>query len=132
MSFLLTSNLPRGNIAVAMHLLADQSQRPFKIAICCTKCISIYSQRRTQHHKWCTIFRTTDGLFEGKSPYRLHRDLHGLHYLAKLVERTRHALAACGDTAAFRSEEHTSELQSRENLVCRLLLEKKKERKECT
>src|SRR5690606_41836272 len=28
--------------------------------------------------------------------------------------------------AAYRSEEHTSELQSRENLVCRLLLEKKK------
>src|SRR5690606_41858356 len=27
---------------------------------------------------------------------------------------------------AFRSEEHTSELQSRENLVCRLLLAKKK------
>src|SRR5690606_41256366 len=30
-------------------------------------------------------------------------------------------------TVAPRSEEHTSELQSRENLVCRLLLEKKKE-----
>src|SRR5690606_41518267 len=29
---------------------------------------------------------------------------------------------------ASRSEEHTSELQSRENLVCRLLLEKKKSR----
>src|SRR5690606_41203882 len=29
---------------------------------------------------------------------------------------------------AYRSEEHTSELQSRENLVCRLLLEKKKTR----
>src|SRR5690606_41563873 len=28
----------------------------------------------------------------------------------------------------LRSEEHTSELQSRENLVCRLLLEKKKRR----
>src|SRR5207302_9497521 len=28
-----------------------------------------------------------------------------------------------------RSEEHTSELQSRENLVCRLLLEKKKQKK---
>src|SRR5690606_41742829 len=28
--------------------------------------------------------------------------------------------------SACRSEEHTSELQSRENLVCRLLLEKKK------
>src|SRR5690606_39760389 len=29
--------------------------------------------------------------------------------------------------AVSRSEEHTSELQSRENLVCRLLLEKKKQ-----
>src|SRR5690606_41191116 len=29
-----------------------------------------------------------------------------------------------------RSEEHTSELQSRENLVCRLLLEKKKRKKQ--
>src|SRR5690606_39496292 len=29
-------------------------------------------------------------------------------------------------TQQARSEEHTSELQSRENLVCRLLLEKKK------
>src|SRR5690606_41806837 len=33
-------------------------------------------------------------------------------------------LALQGDLEA-RSEEHTSELQSRENLVCRLLLEKK-------
>src|SRR5690606_41133610 len=31
---------------------------------------------------------------------------------------------------AMRSEEHTSELQSRENLVCRLLLEKKKRNKD--
>src|SRR5215475_15437186 len=31
--------------------------------------------------------------------------------------------------AEDRSEEHTSELQSRENLVCRLLLEKKKKKK---
>src|SRR5690606_40067519 len=30
------------------------------------------------------------------------------------------------DLNDLRSEEHTSELQSRENLVCRLLLEKKK------
>src|SRR5690606_41641895 len=30
------------------------------------------------------------------------------------------------DYIDIRSEEHTSELQSRENLVCRLLLEKKK------
>src|SRR5690606_39656625 len=31
-------------------------------------------------------------------------------------------------TPPDRSEEHTSELQSRENLVCRLLLEKKKKK----
>src|SRR2546422_6155971 len=33
-------------------------------------------------------------------------------------------------TRAARSEEHTSELQSRLHLVCRLLLEKKKKKKE--
>src|SRR5947209_14570529 len=34
--------------------------------------------------------------------------------------------------AAHRSEEHTSELQSRQYLVCRLLLEKKKKKKQKT
>src|SRR5690606_39875032 len=34
-----------------------------------------------------------------------------------------------GRSKWYRSEEHTSELQSRENLVCRLLLEKKKKNK---
>src|SRR5690606_41271193 len=34
--------------------------------------------------------------------------------------------AAITSLTSCRSEEHTSELQSRENLVCRLLLEKKK------
>src|SRR6476620_11917323 len=33
------------------------------------------------------------------------------------------------EIADFRSEEHTSELQSRQYLVCRLLLEKKKKKK---
>src|SRR5206468_12932236 len=45
----------------------------------------------------------------------------------------RPAAAAAGllviATAAARSEEHTSELQSRSDLVCRLLLEKKKKNK---
>src|SRR3989475_6693496 len=38
-------------------------------------------------------------------------------------QRTQHGARARG---AARSEEHTSELQSQSNLVCRLLLEKKK------
>src|SRR3989442_8796723 len=41
-------------------------------------------------------------------------------------------LGATRDDAAGRSEEHTSELQSRPHLVCRLLLEKKKKRNKST
>src|SRR3989475_5392146 len=41
------------------------------------------------------------------------------YHLADQLEGVEHAVAA-------RSEEHTSELQSQSNLVCRLLLEKKK------
>src|SRR3989475_5979767 len=37
-----------------------------------------------------------------------------------------HELRAADSQIAYRSEEHTSELQSQSNLVCRLLLEKKK------
>src|SRR5258708_27952350 len=36
--------------------------------------------------------------------------------------------AAVGDIGVARSEEHTSELQSPDHLVCRLLLEKKKKK----
>src|SRR5258707_1580951 len=44
------------------------------------------------------------------------------------------AMAAGSDRYSVRSEEHTSELQSRQYLVCRLLLEKKKKQDEdqCT
>src|SRR2546426_3179190 len=38
------------------------------------------------------------------------------------------ALGICPEPAVGRSEEHTSELQSPCNLVCRLLLEKKKKK----
>src|SRR3712207_7619757 len=44
------------------------------------------------------------------------------HHLGRRLELLAHGLQlGCG-----RSEEHTSELQSRQYLVCRLLLEKKK------
>src|SRR5690606_40157379 len=42
----------------------------------------------------------------------------------ELEARANEILCIVGESG--RSEEHTSELQSRENLVCRLLLEKKK------
>src|SRR3712207_8887550 len=41
-------------------------------------------------------------------------------------QRTAELADAANDEGEFRSEEHTSELQSRQYLVCRLLLEKKK------
>src|SRR5216683_3541960 len=52
---------------------------------------------------------------------RGHRGGKGLALLDQLDRGSRETLA--------RSEEHTSELQSRSDLVCRLLLEKKKKKK---
>src|SRR5256885_10030849 len=65
---------------------------------------------------------------------RLGRELHDSQgqYLAaikmnlELVETTESVLSPVQKSALNRSEEHTSELQSPCNLVCRLLLEKKK------
>src|SRR3712207_8372632 len=47
-------------------------------------------------------------------------------YRALTADTTSRACAAFTFSNAQRSEEHTSELQSRQYLVCRLLLEKKK------
>src|SRR5207302_4658026 len=56
---------------------------------------------------------------------RAAREVALLHHgRAKAAQRRIARDPRAGDPA--RSEEHTSELQSRENLVCRLLLEKKK------
>src|SRR5207249_9053057 len=49
-------------------------------------------------------------------------------YAIFALDREGH-VASWNDGAEKRSEEHTSELQSRFDLVCRLLLEKKKEQK---
>src|SRR5690606_42078157 len=89
---------------------------------------------------YTTLFRS-DGLV----PRHLSRqDQAGILYLANIVAealRQPVALVKPGEPGLEmllwvwlpaetghqgRSEEHTSELQSRENLVCRLLLEKKK------
>src|SRR3712207_7547341 len=49
-----------------------------------------------------------------------------LTVMARLRPDVPVARAAAETNAVYRSEEHTSELQSRQYLVCRLLLEKKK------
>src|SRR2546430_10166781 len=51
---------------------------------------------------------------------------HCLGHVADDGEAARHVAVNRAITDRERSEEHTSELQSQSNLVCRLLLEKKK------
>src|SRR5688572_32039455 len=48
---------------------------------------------------------------------------------ARVATNTSTARSAADGSPSPRSEEHTSELQSQSNLVCRLLLEKKKKKK---
>src|SRR2546426_5060015 len=57
------------------------------------------------------------------TPSDTNRCPHGICHGAK--SRETHALRGLRATTVARSEEHTSELQSPCNLVCRLLLEKK-------
>src|SRR5690606_40179200 len=54
---------------------------------------------------------------------------HGKAEDCQALRREAGILSRLGRSRIRRSEEHTSELQSRENLVCRLLLEKKKQEK---
>src|SRR2546430_3778386 len=61
---------------------------------------------------YTTLFRSAT-----RSPARFHR---------RTASRDGDARSDRGVDAPARSEEHTSELQSQSNLVCRLLLEKKK------
>src|SRR5206468_13122628 len=73
------------------------------------------------------------------SSYRAHRDLHSfptrrssdLACFSAGTGDCRNFIGAgasvSGGDPSERSEEHTSELQSRSDLVCRLLLEKKKQ-----
>src|SRR5207247_3070958 len=64
-----------------------------------------------------------DHVFPGDDERRIGRDEVGLVRpdVSVLLRGRRH-------THRLRSEEHTSELQSRVDLVCRLLLEKKKKK----
>src|SRR5690349_23851869 len=69
--------------------------------------------------------------FEGRNFAEVGSQLRQNENTARMrVERALDKLhALLGRRGVTRSEEHTSELQSRRDLVCRLLLEKKKQKK---
>src|SRR5205085_4268488 len=66
----------------------------------------------------CPVLEPVD-VAEQRRPVQYLALDHDIHTMAVRTER-RHGVGQ------LRSEEHTSELQSQSNLVCRLLLEKKK------
>src|SRR5260370_26517118 len=68
---------------------------------------------------YTTLFRSVAGLGQG-----LVQPFLGLRVLLALAQQP--AVVVLQVAVLGRSEEHTSELQSHLNLVCRLLLEKKK------
>src|SRR5437868_9326931 len=71
-----------------------------------------------------TLFPYTT-LFRSRQAARAHR--RRLRLFVQALDGSQRA--ARRDPSSARSEEHTSELQSRFDLVCRLLLEKKKTKK---
>src|SRR3712207_7935435 len=80
---------------------------------------------------YTTLFRSGDLLEDRGGDQRPEGVVDGLrpgrHLLALAARQVPELLSADGvQRAEDRSEEHTSELQSRQYLVCRLLLEKKK------
>src|SRR2546430_5899802 len=75
---------------------------------------------------YTTLFRSDPGhIFVGFRHLLVHRGAgRRTHHDAPCLELLRN-IAGPGELFGLRSEEHTSELQSQSNLVCRLLLEKK-------
>src|SRR5687768_17924431 len=77
---------------------------------------------------YTTLFRSRNLWSTRSGDHRLHaRRLSGVYRTGLRRSASGNvAVAGVGFARAVRSEEHTSELQSRLHLVCRLLLEKKK------
>src|SRR2546426_8744985 len=67
-------------------------------------------------------------LIQGLGHYVDDLELAGMHYAGLVRSPYAHARIRLINTSKARSEEHTSELQSPCNLVCRLLLQKKKKK----
>src|SRR3712207_8460179 len=75
---------------------------------------------------YTTLFRSLEDVHLAGQGVHLELDrVRGPAYTLPALVLRAHVLADNRPAAELRSEEHTSELQSRQYLVCRLLLEKK-------
>src|SRR2546428_10254977 len=74
-----------------------------------------------------TVPRTVVGHLRSAAQRALHLGGDAARPVRRVLADVKRARRRAVLLAAWRSEEHTSELQSRSDLVCRLLLEKKKE-----
>src|SRR5690606_40367313 len=101
--------------------------------LCCLSRAAGRAQLRTACLHPATPASSTLSLHDALPIFRaaVHREVlggrHRLQVTRIVALQAAHERHASAWRSCARSEEHTSELQSRENLVCRLLLEEKKE-----
>src|SRR2546427_8698720 len=99
-----------------LHFVADWDRRLYTVTELCAR----YGVSRKTGYKWLARYADVGvaGLAErSRAPHRCPHRIAPAVAAAIVEARRQHP---------SRSEEHTSELQSQSNLVCRLLLEKKK------
>src|SRR5688572_32508344 len=77
---------------------------------------------------YTTLFRSVPRRQRGSEPDPDPSRARGRGVLGQPRLEESEVLIPSGESLPHRSEEHTSELQSQSNLVCRLLLEKKKQK----
>src|SRR3712207_7630851 len=82
---------------------------------------------------YTTLFRSLLSIIPFRCPFLPSSDVTSVRYQAPESPGQAVTFGLCREEPIWvRSEEHTSELQSRQYLVCRLLLEKKKHNNTCT
>src|SRR2546430_8909022 len=111
-------------------------------AMCASYAIIFFFSSRRRHTRfdcdWSSDVCSSDLAGKHRVRFRVHRrgggalvtragESRAARAEGRVVARFNAPQAARVEADANRSEEHTSELQSQSNLVCRLLLEKKKE-----
>src|SRR5947207_9532755 len=133
------TNVDYANIAIAFRIAYSLGQTV------CGRLMDRVGTRRglTLSVTWYSVISLLTSLANGLSSFALFRFLLGAgesanwpgaskavsEWFPKRERGLAAALYDSGSSVGGRSEEHTSELQSHSDLVCRLLLEKKKQEK---